>query len=216
MIDIVELVGWVAAAFTLAAYSMKTMLPLRVASVFANLCFMSYGFLTEATPVLILHLLLLPFNLYRLAEIFRTKRKLRAARGGTADFAWLRDLTRPTRYGAGDIVFRKGDAPDRLFYLDAGEVLLEEIGVTLKPGDIFGEIAFFTEAKERTLSARCATDCEIVAIDEAKFMSLFYQNPSFGFAVVQLISKRLMDGIETRPDAYVAIKNRQAEENPQP
>ena len=216
MIDIVELVGWVAAAFTLAAYSMKTMLPLRVVSVFANLSFMSYGFMTDAIPVLILHLLLLPFNLYRLAEIFRSKRKVRAARSGTTDFTWLRDLTRPTRYGAGEVVFRKGDAPDRLFYLDRGEVLLEEIGLTLKAGDIFGEIAFFTEAKERTLSARCVTDCQIVAIDEATFMSLFYQNPSFGFAVVQLIAKRLMDGIETRPEAYVAIRDRQAGRDRQP
>jgi CRP/FNR family cyclic AMP-dependent transcriptional regulator len=106
------------------------------------------------------------------------------------------------------MVFCKGDRPDNLYYLDRGEVLLEEIDVTLRDGDIFGEIAFFTEAKERTVSARCIGECRIVAIDEARFMSLFYQNPAFGFAVVQLISKRLMEGIETRPDAYVAIRNR--------
>jgi CRP/FNR family cyclic AMP-dependent transcriptional regulator len=206
--SLIEAIGWLAALLTLATYSMKTMVPLRLTAVGSSLCFIAFGWFSEIPQMYVLHLLLLPFNLFRLAEIFANTRRLRAARRDAADFSWLAKLTRPTRYAAGEMVFCKGDRPDNLYSLDRGEVLLEEIDVTLRDGDIFGEIAFFTEAKERTVSARCIGECRIVAIDEARFMSLFYQNPAFGFAVVQLISNRLMEGIETRPDAYVAIRNR--------
>lgn len=91
-------------------------------------------------------------------------------------------------------------------YPQSGEVLLEEIDVTLKSGDIFGEIAFFTEAKARTVSTRCVSHCKIVAIDEAKFMSLHDQIPTFGFAVAQLIVKRVMDGFEKSPETYLALR----------
>lgn len=202
----IDLVGWIAAALTLAAYSMRTMLPLRITAIAANVFFASYGWLTDIMPTLVLHLLLFPFNLYRLFEILRNTRRLRAARHAPADFSWLGKLTKPVDYASGTVVFSRGASPDSLYYLDRGEVLLEEIDVTLKAGDIFGEIAFFTEAKARTVSARCVSDCKIVAIDEAKFMSLYYQNPTFGFAVAQLIAKRLMDGFEKSPETYLALR----------
>ena len=202
---IVDLLGWVAAAFTLAAYSMRTMLPLRFAAIGANVCFIGFGYAEGALPILVLHCLLLPFNAYRLWELTRSLAKLRQVRGKPEDFTWLRDLATPARHEDGAYVFRKGDPPDNLYYLESGEVLLEEIDVTLSAGDIFGEIAFFIEAKERTTSARCVGPCRILAIDESRFMALYFQNPAFGLAIVQLIAKRLMDGIATRPEAYLPV-----------
>ena len=202
---LIDMLGWIAAVFTLAAYSMRTMLPLRFAAIGANICFIGFGYASGALPILVLHCLLLPFNAYRLWELLNGLRKLRAARGKPDDFSWLRDVATAARRDDGSYVFRKGDRPDNLYYLDRGEVLLEEIGVTLHAGDIFGEIAFFTEAKQRTASARCIGPCRILAIDEARFMALYHQNPAFGLAIVQLIAKRLMDGIARRPDAYLPV-----------
>lgn len=202
--QVVDVVGWIAAGFTLVAFSMRTMMPLRIAALGSNVTFVAFGALSGALPILVLHLILLPFNAIRLWQLLRGLRAVRAARrGSAADFGWLREVATAARYADGAHVFRKGDAPDNLYFLDAGEVLLEEIGVRLGPGEIFGEIAFFTESKERTVSARCVGDCRILAIDEARFLALYHQNPAFGFAIVQLIANRLMDGIETRPDAYL-------------
>ncbi|MFN3144023.1 MAG: Crp/Fnr family transcriptional regulator [Paracoccaceae bacterium] len=213
---IVEGVGWVAAALTLAAYSMRTMLPLRATAVCANVCFIYFGWQSGLPSVLALHAILLPLNGFRLWQLVQGVSRVRAQRGKDADFTWLRRMASPRTYAAGSLVFAKGDPPDNLYFLDEGQILLEEIGVTLNPGDIFGEIAFFTDAKERTVSARCVGACRILAIDEARFLSLYNQNPTFGFAIVQLIAKRLMDGIEKRPEAYLPVTARTRESQSKP
>lgn len=68
-----ELVGWLAAALTLVTFSMRSMAALRMAAIGANLCFIAYGFMSGLAPVLSLHLLLLPCNLLRLAQLCRTE-----------------------------------------------------------------------------------------------------------------------------------------------
>jgi CRP/FNR family transcriptional regulator, cyclic AMP receptor protein len=81
-----EIWGWVAAALTLATFSMRSMAPLRVTGIAANICFIVYGTAAGLAPVVGLHLLLLPCNLIRLAEIRREQRHARRAR---------RELRRP-------------------------------------------------------------------------------------------------------------------------
>jgi hypothetical protein len=202
----IDILAWIAAGFTIAAYEMKTMLPLRIAAIGANIFFALYGWLDDVLPIFALHALLLPFNLYRLWEILRNLGAMRRTRGTRAEFDWLRRMAIPVEYDAADYVFRKGDRPDNLYFLDSGEVRLEEIDVTLGAGEIFGEIAFFSKTKERTVSARCIQSCRILVIDEAKFLSIYQNYPVFGLAIVQLIVQRLLDGIEKRPEAYLAMR----------
>ena len=75
-----DLIGWMAAALTLSAYTMRTMIPLRLTAIAASLFFVAYGALMQIYPMLVLHMLLLPFNSHRLFEIFRTARKIHVAR----------------------------------------------------------------------------------------------------------------------------------------
>jgi CRP/FNR family transcriptional regulator, cyclic AMP receptor protein len=200
-----ELLGYTAAGFSLLAYSMRTMLPLRIAAIGSNMFFIAYAGLLGIYPSLFLNLILLPFNCYRLAEIVRTIRQVRAARTGDFDVSWIAQLLPVKRLEDGAALFRKGDAPDNLYFLVSGRVRLAEIGVTLEAGELFGEIAFFSDAHERTLTAVCDGPCEIVRIDERSFMQLYYRNPAFGMYVVRLISRRLLDGMTRQPDAYVPV-----------
>jgi hypothetical protein len=39
----VDAIGWIASAFTLAAYGMRTMLPLRIAAIGANITFATFA-----------------------------------------------------------------------------------------------------------------------------------------------------------------------------
>ena len=197
-----EVLGWAAAALTLLAYSMRTMLPLRIVAIGANTLFIAYSALAEIYPNLLLHLVLLPFNVWRLIEILRLTRRTRAARTGEFDVGWISQLLPARPFAAGDVLFSKGDKPDNLYYLEAGRVRLAETGVLLEAGEVFGEIAFFSDAKERTLTAICDGPCQIVSIDESSFMRLYYQNPAFGMYIVRLISRRLLDGMSRTPDAY--------------
>ncbi len=187
----IDVFGWLGAAMTFAAYSMRTMLPLRTAAIAANLAFILFGWLAGLTQILILHAALLPFNVYRLVELLKSLRQLRDARSAAYDFSWLRHLARPLSLDAGELLFRKGDAPTHLYLIDEGEVLIEEVGTTLGPGSIVGEIGFFTASRTRTASARCVSPCRLYAVDEAMFLSLHYQNPAFGLEIAKLITRRL-------------------------
>lgn len=200
--DWVDAIGWLAALFTMGAYAMRTMVPLRVAALCANVFFIAWSFHEDLVQTLVLHLVLLPFNIYRLWEIRAAVQKLRRTRAGDDPMAALKPLLRSERVAAGTRLFSKGDRPDHLYVLQSGTVLLEELNLRLEPGEIFGEIAFLTDAKARTVGALCQTDCEIARIDEAAFMRLFSQDPSFGFHIMKLATRRLLDGMERHPEAY--------------
>ena len=53
-------------------------------------------------------------------------------------------------------------------------------------------MGIFTPYKERTATARCEEDSEIYSIDEARIMQLFFQNPTFGYYLIQLSVKRFI------------------------
>ena len=63
----VEAVGYLASALVLATFCMRDMVPLRCVAIASNLAFIAYGALADLGPVLVLHLLLLPVNVGRLA-----------------------------------------------------------------------------------------------------------------------------------------------------
>lgn len=200
----VEILGWAAAGFTLIAFSMRTMLPLRMAAIASNVFFISYGALAGLTPVLVLHVLLLPFNLLRLLELVRTRRSIARARKGAIDPRWLKNLSTARKaFAKGSVVFERGDPPDFIYYVLSGRIGLEGVDVVLGPGEVFGEIAFFTDARARTLTARCLEDCELLALDEAAFTRLHYQDPAFGLYLMRLITQRLMDGMGRVPNPYL-------------
>ncbi|WP_116131156.1 Crp/Fnr family transcriptional regulator [Tropicimonas sp. IMCC34043] len=195
MLDPVEMIGWAGSAFTLTAYAMKTMLPLRLAAIASGLFFIAYTSLLGLWPLLALELVLLPFNLWRVGQILQLRRKVTAARrADPPDFSLIKAYSRAQAMVPGERIFSRGDRPDRLYYIASGEVLLDELGIRLGAGEIFGEISFFTDAKERSASASCSQAGRIHSVDEATFLRLYFQDPSFGLAVLKLITRRLSDG----------------------
>ena len=78
---IADLLGWVAVMFTLTAFSMRTMLPLRAAAIGANFCFIGFGYLEGTLPILTLHAILLPCNVMRLRQIIMAQRDVERKNG---------------------------------------------------------------------------------------------------------------------------------------
>ena len=182
----------VAAALIVAGSFVKTMIPLRWLAVGSNVGFIVYGALFPSLPMLVLHLVLLPINIYRAAEMVRLTRRVNAssAQRDTSGL-WLRPYMKPRKMVAGELLFRKGDRADHLYMLASGRIELVEIGVDLVPGRSFGEIAFFSPEGRRTMTARCVTDCELLTIDGATVRQLYYQLPEFGFEMIGLVAGRL-------------------------
>ena len=58
---------------------------------------------------------------------------------------WLVPHAQESTPAAGDVLFRKGDRGDRLYYLVSGRIGFDDIGVEIGPGTLFGEIAFFMQ-----------------------------------------------------------------------
>lgn len=107
--DSIELLGWAGSIATLAAYSMKTMLPLRIAAVVSSLFFISYYGIIGIWPALVLELVLLPFNLFRAFQILRLRRKVSAARQAhRSDFSVVKAYGRKRDMAAGTVVFERG------------------------------------------------------------------------------------------------------------
>jgi len=183
----------VAALLVIVSSFVKTMIPLRCLAVGGNLGFLVYGAIHPSLVMMLLHGALLPVNIYRATEMVRLTRRVRAA-AATGDLSgvWLKPYMRKQRLKPGDVLFRKGDTADHLYFLAEGRIEFVEIGEAMEPGSLFGEIAFFAPDKRRTLTARCTTDCTVLRIDEATFQQLYFQNPAFGFQVVTLVAGRLM------------------------
>jgi len=183
----------VAGSLVIVSSFVKTMIPLRCLAVGGNLGFLVYGALHPSLILVLLHGALLPINIFRATEMVRLTRRVQAA-AATNDFSgvWLRPYMRRRRLKKGAVVFRKGDAATHLYFLTAGQIEFVEIGEIMQPGRLFGEIGFFAPNKSRTLTARCATNCKLLQLDEMTFKTLYFQNPSFGFEVVTLVAGRLL------------------------
>lgn len=68
-----DALGYLASALVLATFSMRDMVALRVLAIASNLAFIGYAALAGIAPVLLLHALLLPMNVYRLSQELRVR-----------------------------------------------------------------------------------------------------------------------------------------------
>lgn len=198
----IEAIGWAAVALNVGAYSAKTMLPLRLLAIASNVAFFIFAYGMGISQTMALNTILFVLNVWRLAEMIVLTRRLRTARVADFDLSLLMPLLRRRHMPAGALVFRKGDAPDHFYILGRGRIALEEAEIELGAGEVFGEIGFFSDARERTLSARCIEDCELFFVDEQSLMRIYYRNPDFALYIVRLISRRLLEGTSAKPEAY--------------
>ena len=100
---------------------------------------------------------------------------------------------------------------DRLFYVLDGELEVAELGKRLKRGPLIGEIGVFAPEHERTATILCHTDCHLLEISESTAKQLYFQDRSFGFAILKLIinrllenNRRLMESAADRPAALTS------------
>jgi CRP/FNR family transcriptional regulator, cyclic AMP receptor protein len=188
----IEATGYLASALVLATFCMKTMIPLRAAAICSNVAFIIYGFDAGVWPVLILHAILLPLNSWRALQMLRLIRRVEIASKGDLSTDWLRPFMKEERLKAGEIVFHRGDLADRLYMILSGDVHIEQIDFTLRPGDLFGEIGLFSADHRRTQTARALTDTHLLWIAEGELVQICYQNPGIAFYFLRLTTNRLI------------------------
>lgn len=75
----------------------------------------------------------------------------------------------------------------------SGAIRLVDVGVTVGPGSVLGEIGVFGPRNERMDTAICETEVELGAIGHDKVLELYHQNPRFGRYLMTLVIQRLLD-----------------------
>lgn len=191
-----DILGYAASAAVLATFCMSTMIPLRIIALGSNVLFIAYGYFDHLYPVLILHIILLPVNALRLVQFQRLVRDIRDAHREDLSIQSLLPYMKRKKYAADEILIRKGDKADRLYYLLDGELEIVDFGKVLKAGAMIGEIGVFAPKQTRTATVKCRTDCNVFELTEHKAKELYFQDRSFGFAVMQLIIARLVENNE--------------------
>lgn len=110
-------------------------------------------------------------------------------------------------YGAGDMIFQRGDAGDALYIVESGAVRLardsaqgREFTVRLAgPGEIFGEIAII-DGVGRTTDAAAVSPSSLLSLARRDFQASFRASPEMQDAVLGVLCGRLRattDQLET-------------------
>ena len=200
---IMQIVAWIASAFVFLAFFMKTIIPLRVVAIASNVVFISYallgvyyGIFEKVFPIFVLHIALLPLNILRLYQIKQLMKKIREASASEDAVEYLIPYMKKETHAKGEVLFHKGDTADRIYFLQRGIVTIPEIHKHLTQGTVFGEVGVFTSYPVRSASAICDAESEIYSIHRDKVLELYYQNPKFGFLIVNLLSRYVAESVD--------------------
>src|SRR3954463_14505336 len=191
-----EIIGIAAAGARLYAAKSRTIVPLRVAAIAANALAMAYSLAHGTYPTFLLNAVLLPLNAWRLHEVLKLIRDIDAAARSDMNADWLLPYMRAKNFKTGDIMMKRGEDAPGAVYVTPREVELVELGKTVGPGTLLGEIGLFTPDGLRVATARCKTDVEAARIDYDQFKQLYFQNPEFGFRLLHLVVGRLQESSE--------------------
>ena len=191
-----NLLGYIAAGFVFVTFWMKTMVPLRLLGIGSNIFFIAYGYLAPAYPPLVLHVLLLPLNIVRLREMRSLIKQVETVASGDLNMAWIKPFTSSRLMNKDEFIFSKGETADALFFVVSGRCRLIESGIDIAPGAVVGEFALISPDKTRTQTLQCTEAGKLLEITYGQVKQLYYQNPTFGFFFLQLISRRLFENIK--------------------
>jgi hypothetical protein len=206
-----ETFGYLGALLTLTTFSMKTMLHLRMMGILSNFAFITYGALGHVYPVLMLHLILLPVNVWRLHQLLRLTRQIKMASSSQLSVDWLKPFSRRKDVRAGDVLFRRGDRAEEVMYVLSGQFRAVEADVLVQQGEVIGELGLVTSGNKRTQTIVCEQEGSLLLLSYDEVRQMYFQNPSFGFYFLELVAKRLLRDASRLPAPRQALDSSPAD-----
>ena len=194
-VTVANMFALMGAIFFVTTLLMRTMVPLRVAGIVSDVFFIGYGVLSSTVTTLILYVLLLPINIFRLAQMLRLVKRARIAAQGDLSMDWLKPFMTRRKYNKGDVLFRKGDHANEMFFTVTGKFLVTELNIELPPGRLVGELGFLSPDNRRTQSLECTEDGQVLAITYDRLLEIYFQDPQFGYYFLRLSTERLLQNI---------------------
>jgi CRP/FNR family transcriptional regulator, cyclic AMP receptor protein len=116
------------------------------------------------------------------------------------DLVQVVDVTVPRTFGAGEVVFREGDAGDTCYVVRTGQARAvrehsDGRSITLAtfgPGEIFGELSMFDEER-RSATIEAVEVTEAMAILGADMRRLLREHPDIAVKMLAALSRRLRE-----------------------
>ena len=189
----IEFIGYAGTLLTAFSYSMRTIIPLRIAGIGSSVAFIAYGLLINSWPMLATEFIVLPLNCLRLYQIMRLLRQVESSNGDEFDISWLDSFSTPIKVAAGGVLFHEGDSAHELYVIHRGRLQLRDRNIAFGPGDMIGELGFLSPGNRRTATLEATEDSEIGVVTYYNLKQLYFMNPRFGFYLLKLIAGRLFE-----------------------
>lgn len=209
MIHWIAILGYLGSLLAIFSFLSKTVIRLRIFAIGASIAMITYASLSTPIllPLVILHLILLPINVYRFKQMQDLTNEVKKTSEGDHSMQWLVPYMKKESFEAGNFLFKKGDLSDKIFFILKGKVELPEIGFSVEQNALLGEIGVMSPHNLRTSSALCKTKVDALTINKKQFLVLYYQNPTFGLYLLQTIIARLTENYETLK-SEISLENR--------
>jgi CRP/FNR family transcriptional regulator, cyclic AMP receptor protein len=69
-----DIIGYFGAFLLVLTFFMSSMIPLRITAICSSLAWLTYGLVDTLYPIIVLHMILLPLNSYRLWQAVKQPR----------------------------------------------------------------------------------------------------------------------------------------------
>lgn len=118
------------------------------------------------------------------------------------------------RLGDGDAVFAQGDPPDALYVVGAGHLGVfarlgdghDEVRLnTLRPGEVFGEMALLTDEPRSATVRADSGGAEVLRLERERFLDLVRVEPTVAHIIAATLTRRLRSNIKFMVQGEQAI-----------
>ena len=186
-----------ASIFVVATTTMRTMIPLRVFGILANIVLFLTAIPAHNYLVMLVQSVMFLVNSYRLHQMLQLIRDVKKSVNSDLSMDWLKPFMTERNCTAGEILFYKDEKAEDMLYIVSGQFKLVESGIVLPVGAIVGELGMLSPSNVRTQSLECIEPGLVLSVSYSKVEELYVQNPAFGFYFLRLASARLFQNLET-------------------
>ncbi len=99
------------------------------------------------------------------------------------------------QYASGDVIINEEEESQEIYEMISGTALVSSRGVdlaTVKTGEVFGELSFFTGLK-RTATVTASEPCLLQVIDQMQFLRIMKYRPTLVEGMIRTLCHRLVD-----------------------